>query len=75
MTAGTESGKVLRLAGRGLPTMKGNRTGHLHVTLSVETPTTLSDAQREALEQLNKTLDRSAYPKRAAFIANMDKRS
>ena len=72
---GTESGKVLRLAGRGLPTMKGNRSGDLHVTLDIETPATLSDAQRKALEQLNKTLDASAYPKRAAFIAKMDKRS
>ena len=55
--------------------MKGNRSGDLHVTLDIETPATLSDAQRKALEQLNKTLDASAYPKRAAFIANMDKRS
>ena len=44
---GTESGKVLRLAGRGLPTMKGNRSGDLHVTLDIETPATLSDAQRK----------------------------
>jgi molecular chaperone DnaJ len=72
---GSESGKVLRLAGRGLPTMKGNRTGDLHITLDVETPSTLSDKQRAALEQLNKALDSSAYPKRAAFIANMDNRS
>ena len=29
--------------------MKGNRSGDLHVTLDIETPATLSDAQRKAL--------------------------
>lgn len=72
---GTEAGKVLRLAGRGLPTMKGNRTGDLHFTLEVETPAKLSQQQREAIEAMDKLLDGAAYPKRAAFLANMEGRS
>ena len=72
---GMESGKVLRLAGRGLPTMKGGRAGDLHIELSIETPNNLSKDQIEALKGLNKALGDDAYPKRSAFLANMKERS
>jgi molecular chaperone DnaJ len=72
---GTESGRVLRLSGRGLPTMKGGRTGDLHFELRVETPSVLSPAQRKAVEAMDKVLDNSAHPRRAAFTENMKERS
>ena len=75
VNAGTESGKILRLAGRGLPTMKGNRKGDLHLVLNVETPQKLNDDQRKALDDLDKTLGTEAHPQRSAFIENMRKRS
>jgi molecular chaperone DnaJ len=46
--AGTSSGKVLRVKGRGVETRKG--TGDLLVTIDVDVPTSLSDDQRRALE-------------------------
>ena len=72
--SGTTSGKVLRLAGRGLPTMKGGRTGDLHIALEIETPVTMSTAHTKALNTLNKALGDEAYPQRTAFIANMKDR-
>ena len=71
---GTESGKLLRLAGRGLPTMKGGRKGDLHIELEVEIPSQLSKPQKEALEALDAVLDEGSHPRRAAFIETMRNR-
>jgi hypothetical protein len=49
---GTASGTTLRVAGRGLPAGPGGASGDLLVTVEVEVPERLSDAQRAAVEQL-----------------------
>lgn len=74
VVAGTSSGKVLRLAGRGLPTMKGNRRGDLHLELEIETPQKLSDEQRSTLQQLDKSFGSDVHPQRRAFTSNMRNR-
>ena len=48
--AGTKSGRVLRVRGRGVPASSG--AGDLLVTVDVWVPTTLSDEEREAVETL-----------------------
>ncbi|MXW42727.1 MAG: J domain-containing protein [Acidimicrobiia bacterium] len=48
LPAGTQSGGVLRVRGRGVETSKG--CGDLLVTVLIEVPTQLSDSQRSALE-------------------------
>ena len=48
--AGTPTGKTFRVRGRGVKTSK--RTGDLLVTIVVDVPTELSDAERAALESL-----------------------
>ncbi len=75
VNAGTASGKVLRLAGRGLPTMKGSKRGDLHLEIEVETPQNLTKEQRTALQELEKTLGRSTHPQQNSFIENMRNRS
>jgi molecular chaperone DnaJ len=50
--AGTQSGTVLRLRGRGLPALDRSGRGDLHVTIRVRTPESLSVEQRELLEKL-----------------------
>jgi molecular chaperone DnaJ len=72
---GTESGKVLRLVGRGLPTMKGGRKGDMHLELRIEVPQTVSPKQRKAIESLDKLLGNESHPLRSAFIENMRKRT
>ena len=49
--AGTQSGKVFKLSGRGVPGLGGRARGDHLVTVVVETPTKLSSRQRELLEQ------------------------
>ena len=48
--AGTRTGRTFRVKGRGVATAKG--TGDLLVTVEVAVPTTLSDAERAAIEAL-----------------------
>jgi molecular chaperone DnaJ len=49
---GTQSGKLLRLRGKGLPNVNGYGNGDLIVTLHVWTPKRLSKEERQILEDL-----------------------
>jgi molecular chaperone DnaJ len=50
--AGTQSGRELRLRGRGVPHLQGRGRGDLVVTVTVETPTELTKTQEELLRSL-----------------------
>ena len=52
--SGTESRKVLRVKGKGIPHFSGLGRGDMYVELSVETPKKLSKQQKQLLEQLKK---------------------
>lgn len=49
--AGTQSGKVFKLSGRGVPDLNGRGRGDHLVTIEVETPHKLSSKQKDLLEQ------------------------
>jgi molecular chaperone DnaJ len=49
--AGTQSGKVFRMRGKGIPTLGGGARGDQHVRVVVETPTHLSKEQKELMER------------------------
>lgn len=49
---GTQSGKTLRLKGKGLPIIQGYGTGDLFVHINVWTPKKVSKEEREILEKL-----------------------
>ncbi|UFT97825.1 molecular chaperone DnaJ [Radiobacillus kanasensis] len=51
--AGTQTGKVFRLKGKGVPNVRGYGQGDQHVKIRVVTPTNLSDRQRELLREFN----------------------
>ena len=48
--AGTQSGKVFRLRGKGVTTVRDPRQGDLFAEVAVETPINLTSEQKEALE-------------------------
>lgn len=52
--SGTQSGKVLRLRGQGLPSIEGRGRGDLLVRLFVEVPTKLTSRQKELLEEFGR---------------------
>ncbi|MDY6817639.1 MAG: molecular chaperone DnaJ [Halobacteriales archaeon] len=49
--AGTQSGETFRLRDRGMPRLRGRGQGDQYVQVQVVTPDSLSQEQREALEQ------------------------
>jgi molecular chaperone DnaJ len=53
--AGTQSGKVLRLRGKGLPSVQGYATGDLFVHINVYTPTTITKEEREWMEKMKQS--------------------
>ena len=52
--AGTESGKILRISGKGVPHFSGYGRGDMYVELVVKTPKKITKKQKELLEQLKK---------------------
>jgi molecular chaperone DnaJ len=50
--AGTQPGKVLRLRGKGLPTVNSYGTGDLLINISVYVPENLTSEQKDVLEKL-----------------------
>jgi molecular chaperone DnaJ len=66
--AGTQTGKVLRLKGKGVPRLRRNGRGDLLVVINVETPHNLSREQRQLLEKLGETLTAEVKPQARGFI-------
>jgi molecular chaperone DnaJ len=51
LAAGTQPGTMLRLRGRGMPSVRGTQRGDHHVTVHVVVPTKMNKRQRELLEE------------------------
>lgn len=60
--AGTQSGKVLRLKGKGLPDVNSYGKGDLLVEISVYTPTTLSSEEKKIIEKLQESKNFTPNP-------------
>ncbi|MBR2357936.1 MAG: molecular chaperone DnaJ [Lentisphaeria bacterium] len=65
--AGTQSGSVLRIKGKGMPALRGGGRGDLHVRLQIETPVNLDGETKKQLEELQKRLAEKNYPQAEAF--------
>ena len=54
--AGTQSGKVFRLRGKGVITVRDKRTGDLFARVVVETPVSLTEEQKAILHKLDESI-------------------
>jgi molecular chaperone DnaJ len=50
--AGTQTGTVFRLRGKGMPRLQGMGAGDLHVKVKIKTPASLTSRQKQLLEDL-----------------------
>jgi molecular chaperone DnaJ len=66
--AGTQSGKVFRLKGKGIPHLSAYGRGDQHVVVKVETPTGLSAKQRKLLEEFARASDEATHPLGKTFL-------
>lgn len=67
---GTQSGKMFRLRGKGVTSVRGGAPGDLMCRVMVETPVNLSHEQRKLLEEFRDTLnkDSSHSPKASGWF-------
>ena len=68
---GTQSGEVIRLGGQGLPALGGRGRGDQLVEIFVEVPTTLSQKQREVLEEFARVSGDDVNPRRTGFLEKL----
>jgi molecular chaperone DnaJ len=68
---GTQSGKVFRLKGKGIPSIDGYQRGDQHVRVTVEVPEKLSRKQREILEQFAAACGEEAHPQQKSFFTKV----
>jgi molecular chaperone DnaJ len=69
--AGTQSGKVLKLASKGIPVLQGYGRGDHLVVVRVETPTHLSSRQKGLLEEFAREGGEDVNPMGKSFLAKV----
>ncbi len=73
MPEGAQTGRTVRLKGRGMPALRGRERGDLVVELYIETPTNLTARQKEILRELSETCSAPEtaerhHPRHAGFF-------
>lgn len=68
--AGSQSGKQMRLRGKGMPALRGGGSGDMLIELAVETPVNLTARQRELLREFEK-LSEENNPEGSSFFSKV----
>jgi molecular chaperone DnaJ len=68
---GTQSGKVFRLRGKGIPVYGGYGKGDELVTVVVEVPQQISRRQRKLITELAQEIGDDAHPQQASFLRKL----
>lgn len=68
ISAGTQSGEVVRLRGKGMPRLGGGPRGDQLVEIFVEVPSSLNEEQRALLERFAEISGDDVTPRRSGFL-------
>lgn len=71
--AGIQSGKILRLKGKGIPFLRGQGRGDQHVKIKVLTPQKLSSRQKELLQEFAEESGANVNPEQNSWKDNLKK--
>ncbi len=74
--AESQTGKMFRLRGRGVPPVRGGAPGDLMCRIQIETPVSLNSRQKELLREFQSTLDEKYEkhsPKKTSFFDGVKK--
>ena len=66
--AGIQSGQVLRIKGKGIPSLRGNGRGDEHVRVKVITPQNLSNRQKDLLKEFGELSGDKVNPEQTSFF-------
>ena len=67
---GTQNGKLLRLKGKGVPSLRGGSRGDMYLKVVVETPKRLGIKEKKIMKELYDTMSPTKNPKPMAFTEN-----
>ncbi|MCQ2565532.1 MAG: molecular chaperone DnaJ [Clostridia bacterium] len=65
--AGTQTGTVLRMKGKGVVNVNSGKPGDMYVQVNLEVPTKLTQKQKELIRELGETKGHEGYAKRKKF--------
>ncbi|QBY02048.1 molecular chaperone DnaJ [Rhodophyticola sp. CCM32] len=65
---GSQSGRQMRLRGKGMPALRGTATGEMYIELAVETPVRLTARQKELLREFEDSCAHSNNPNASGFF-------
>lgn len=65
---GTQTGKIFKMSGKGMPSLRGYGNGDLLVRVNVETPTKLNAEQKRLLEEFAKISGEESHPQTQSFF-------
>ena len=65
---GTQNGTIMRLRGKGVPSLRGGGRGDQHVEIVVEVPKNLSKRQKELLREYADASTKANHPMISAFL-------
>jgi molecular chaperone DnaJ len=68
---GTQTGRQVRIRGKGMPVLRSREVGDMYVQLFVETPKNLTKRQRELLEEFDAQSSKETQPESAGFFAKV----
>ncbi len=68
--AGSQSGRQMRLRGKGMPALRGAGQGDMYIELAVETPVNLTGRQKELLREFEK-LSEENNPESSSFFSKV----
>ncbi|UWR22518.1 molecular chaperone DnaJ [Sulfitobacter sp. S190] len=68
--AGSQSGRQMRLRGKGMPPLRGGGTGDMIIELAVETPVNLTSRQKELLREFEE-LSEENNPESSSFFSSV----
>ena len=67
---GSQSGRQMRLRGKGMPALRGGSTGDMFIELAVETPVNLTSRQKELLREFEE-LSEENNPESSSFFRSV----
>ena len=68
---GTQTGKQIRLRGKGMPVLRSRGAGDLYIQVVVETPQKLTRRQRELLMEFDTECSKETHPESSGFFSRM----